>query len=88
MYATERIPLSKMMNIRNLTEKDFSELFKDEKNKKGEYRKFTRYIENAMKAKGMTPADRMFEGGQMVKSKRTRSIDGIASKGKTRGTQR
>ena len=43
---------------------------------------------DAMKAKGMTPADRMFEGGQMVKSKRTRSIDGIASKGKTRGTQR
>ena len=54
MYATERIPLSKIMNIRNLTEKDFSELFKDEKNKKGEYRKFTRYIENAMKAKGIT----------------------------------
>ena len=43
---------------------------------------------DAMKAKGMTPADRMSEGGQMVKSKRTRSIAGIASKGKPRGTQR
>tara|TARA_R100001086_G_scaffold173246_2_gene94857 strand:- start:2377 stop:2817 length:441 start_codon:yes stop_codon:yes gene_type:complete len=43
---------------------------------------------DAMKAKGMTPADRMSEGGQMVKSKRTRSIDGLATRGKTRGTQR
>jgi hypothetical protein len=43
---------------------------------------------DAMKAKGMTPADRMSEGGQMVKSKRTRSIDGLATRGKTRGIQR
>ena len=42
----------------------------------------------AMKADRMTGADRMSGGGQVVRSKRTRSIDGIASKGKTRGTQR
>jgi len=42
----------------------------------------------AMKAQGMTGADRMAGGGKVVKSKRTRSIDGIASKGKTRATQR
>jgi len=43
---------------------------------------------DAMKATGMTGADRMSGGGKIVRSKRTRSIDGIASKGKTRGTQR
>jgi len=42
----------------------------------------------AMKAEGMTGADRMAGGGQVVKSKRTRSIDGLATRGKTRGTQR
>ena len=43
---------------------------------------------DAMKATGMTGADRMSGGGKIVRSKRTRSIDGIATKGKTRGTQR
>ena len=42
----------------------------------------------AMKAEAMTGADRMAGGGQVVKSKRTRSIDGLATRGKTRGTQR
>ena len=42
----------------------------------------------AMKATGMTGADRMSGGGKIVRSKRTRSIDGIATRGKTRGTQR
>jgi hypothetical protein len=41
-----------------------------------------------MKADAMAGADRMSGGGKVVRSKRTRSIDGIASKGKTRGTQR
>ena len=43
---------------------------------------------DAMKATGMAGADRMSGGGKVVKSKRTRSIDGIATRGKTRGTQR
>ena len=43
---------------------------------------------DAMKATGMAGADRMSGGGEMVRSKRTRSIDGIATRGKTRGTQR
>ena len=43
---------------------------------------------DAMKAEGMAGADRMSGGGKVVKSKRTRSIDGIATRGKTRGTQR
>tara|TARA_R100000231_G_scaffold25314_2_gene23170 strand:- start:913 stop:1323 length:411 start_codon:yes stop_codon:yes gene_type:complete len=43
---------------------------------------------DAMKADAMAGADRMSGGGKIVRSKRTRSIDGIASKGKTRGTQR
>ena len=43
---------------------------------------------DAMKAEGMAGADRMSGGGRVVKSKRTRSIDGIATRGKTRGTQR
>lgn len=43
---------------------------------------------DSMKAEGMAGADRMSGGGKVVKSKRTRSIDGIASKGKTRATQR
>jgi len=43
---------------------------------------------DAMKAEGMTAADRMSGGGEVVKSKRTRSIDGLATRGKTRGTQR
>jgi len=43
---------------------------------------------DAMKATGMAGADRMSGGGKVVKSKRTRSIDGIASRGKTRGNQR
>ena len=43
---------------------------------------------DAMKAEGMAGADRMSGGGQVVKSKRTRSIDGLATRGKTRGTQR
>ena len=38
-----------------------------------------------MKADAMAGADRMSGGGKVVRSKRTRSIDGIASKGKTRG---
>ncbi len=41
-----------------------------------------------MQANMMPGADRMSGGGKIVRSKRTRSIDGIASKGKTRGTQR
>ena len=41
-----------------------------------------------IKADPMAGADRMAVGGKVVKSKRTRSIDGIATKGKTRGTQR
>ena len=43
---------------------------------------------DAMKAEGMAGADRMSGGGKIVRSKRTRSIDGIATRGKTRGTQR
>ncbi len=43
---------------------------------------------DAMKADAMAGADRMSGGGKIVRSKRTRSIDGIATKGKTRGTQR
>ena len=43
---------------------------------------------DAMKADAMAGADRMSGGGKIARSKRTRSIDGIASKGKTRGTQR
>lgn len=43
---------------------------------------------DAMKAEGMAGADRMSGGGKVVKSKRTRSIDGIATRGKTRGSQR
>ena len=43
---------------------------------------------DAMKADAMVGADRMSGGGKVVKSKRTRSIDGIATRGKTRGTQR
>ena len=43
---------------------------------------------DAMKAEGMAGADKMSGGGKVVKSKRTRSIDGIATRGKTRGTQR
>jgi hypothetical protein len=43
---------------------------------------------DAMKAEGMAGADRMSGGGKVVKSRRTRSIDGIATRGKTRGTQR
>ena len=43
---------------------------------------------DAMKATGMAGADRMSGGGKVVKSRRTRSIDGIATRGKTRGTQR
>ena len=43
---------------------------------------------DAMKAEGMAGADRMSGGGKMVRSKRTRSIDGIATRGKTRGSQR
>ena len=41
-----------------------------------------------IKADPMAGADRMAGGGKVVKSKRTRSIDGIATRGKTRGTQR
>tara|TARA_R100001510_G_scaffold29550_1_gene26208 strand:+ start:164 stop:553 length:390 start_codon:yes stop_codon:yes gene_type:complete len=41
-----------------------------------------------IKADPMAGADRMSGGGKVVKSKRTRSIDGIATRGKTRGTQR
>ena len=41
-----------------------------------------------MKADAMSGADRMSGGGKVVRSKRTRSIDGIASRGKTRGNQR
>ena len=41
-----------------------------------------------MQANMMPGADRMAGGGKVVKSKRTRSIDGIATRGKTRGTQR
>ena len=43
---------------------------------------------SGMQANMMPGADRMAGGGKIVRSKRTRSIDGIASKGKTRGTQR
>jgi len=43
---------------------------------------------SGMQASMMPGADRMAGGGKIVRSKRTRSIDGIASKGKTRGTQR
>jgi len=43
---------------------------------------------DAMKAEGMAGADKMSGGGKVVKSKRTRSIDGIATRGKTRGSQR
>ena len=43
---------------------------------------------DAMKAEGMAGADRMSGGGKVVKSKRTRSIDGITTRGKTRGSQR
>ena len=41
-----------------------------------------------MQANMMPGADRMAGGGKVVKSKRTRSIDGLATRGKTRGTQR
>tara|TARA_R100000455_G_C6228554_1_gene90809 strand:+ start:88 stop:405 length:318 start_codon:yes stop_codon:yes gene_type:complete len=41
-----------------------------------------------MQANMMPGADRMAGGGKIVRSKRTRSIDGIATRGKTRGTQR
>ena len=41
-----------------------------------------------IKADPMAGADRMSGGGKVVKSKRTRSIDGIATRGKTRGSQR
>ena len=41
-----------------------------------------------IKADPMAGADRMAGGGKVGKSKRTRSIDGIATRGKTRGTQR
>ena len=41
-----------------------------------------------MQANMMPGADKMSGGGKIIKSKRTRSIDGIASKGKTRANQR
>ncbi len=61
---------------------------KKKREKQGAKKASKANMASGMQANMMPGADRMAGGGKVVMSKRTRSIDGIATKGKTRATQR
>lgn len=61
---------------------------KKKREKQGAKKASKANMASGMQANMMPGADRMAGGGKVVMSKRTRSIDGIATRGKTRGTQR